>query len=116
MKKLQNHRIGVDQGDVLLFSDFEDGGDMWEGSGARRASREVRFSEPYRLPPTVHVGLSMWDMDQTTNSRTDVRAEEVSEQGFNLVFRTWGDTRIARARAVWLSIGEVAHNDDWDIG
>ena len=116
MKKLQNHRIGVDQGDVLLFSDFEDGGEMWVGTGERSASVEVRFSETYRSLPAVHVSLSMWDMDQTTNSRADVRAEEVTTQGFNIVLRTWGDTRIARARAVWLSIGEVAHNDDWDIG
>lgn len=115
MKKLQNHRIGVDQGDVLLFSDFEDGGEMWVGTGERRASVEVRFSETYRSPPAVHVSLSMWDMDQTTNSRADVRAEEVTTQGFNIVLRTWGDTRIARARAVWLSIGEVAHTDDWDF-
>ncbi len=115
MKKLENHLIGIDQGDVLLFSDFEDDGDMWVGDGPRRVVHEVRFSESYKSPPVVQVSLTMWDMDRETNARADLRAEDVTKAGFNLVFRTWGDTRVARARAIWTSIGEVPHDDDWAL-
>lgn len=115
MKKLQNHLIGVDQGDVLLFSDFEDGGPMWEGQGPRRAYVRVQFKVAFKTPPVVHVGLSMWDMDHVTNARADIRAEEIDQTGFTIVFRTWNDTRIARARAAWLAIGEVPHEHDWSI-
>lgn len=115
MKKLQNHLIGIDQGDVLLFSDFEDDGEMWTGNGPRKAVHSVVFSQSYKSMPTVQVALSMWDMDHQTNARADIRAEEVTREGFNLVFRTWGDTRVARARAIWTSIGAVAHDDDWDV-
>ena len=40
-------------------------------------------------------------------NRADLTAENVSEKGFHLVFRTWGDTRVARVRADWLAIGAV---------
>ena len=115
MKRLRNHLIGIDQGDVLLFSDFEDDGEMWTSTGARRAIQEIRFSETFRHAPTVQVSLSMWDMDHENNARADLRAEEISREGFVLVFRTWGDTRIARARATWMAIGEVSHDDDWEV-
>ena len=63
----------------------------------------------------VHVGLSMWDTDNKTNQRADISAEEVEPAGFVIVFRTWGDSRIARVRADWLAIGELSDEDDWDI-
>ncbi len=115
MKKLRNHLIGIDQGDALMFSDFEDDGEMWTGTGPRRAYKAVQFHQHFKSAPTVHVSLSMWDMDQMTNQRADIRAEDITREGFQLVFRTWGDTRVARARASWLAIGEVPHDDDWDI-
>jgi hypothetical protein len=36
----------------------------------------------------VHVSLSMWDMGNDSNARADIRAENVTETGFDLVFRT----------------------------
>ena len=77
--------------------------------------KKVKFSEPYRVEPSVHVSMSMWDMDQDKNQRADITAEKVTEKGFDLVFRTWGDSRVARVRAEWLAVGEVAHEDDWDL-
>lgn len=115
MKRLRNHLIGVDQGDVPLFSDFEDGGEMWTGKGPRERRRTVAFSEGFRSPPTVQVGLSLSDMDSAHNTRAEIKAENITETRFDLVFRTWGDTRIARVRMNWFAIGELHHADDWQI-
>ncbi len=115
MKRLQNFLVGVEQGETPLFSDFQDNGPMWAEHGARQVVRGVRFSEPYRKAPTVQVSLSMWDIHSDTNSRMEISAEDVTAEGFNLVFRTWGDTQVARARASWFAIGELAHDDDWEI-
>jgi hypothetical protein len=41
MKHLSSHPIGMDQGTFELFSDFQDGGEMWTGSGPRKVSRAV---------------------------------------------------------------------------
>lgn len=115
MKRLRNHLIGVDQGDVSLFSDFEDGGEMWTGTGPRERRKRVRFSEPFRSPPAVHVGLSLSDMDSAHNTRAEVSAEKIGPKSCELVFRTWGDSRVARVRLTWLAIGELANDDDWVV-
>jgi hypothetical protein len=113
MKRLRNHLIGVDQGSVVIFSDFEADGPMWLGEGEREVRREVLFSEPFVSPPVVQTALEMWDFFQGTNMRAHIRADPIGRARFELVFRTWGDTRVARARASWLAIGEIANPDDW---
>ena len=30
-----------------------------------------------------------------------------------MVFRTWGDTRVARIRADWTAIGAIIDEDNW---
>ncbi|MEZ5796051.1 MAG: H-type lectin domain-containing protein [Paracoccaceae bacterium] len=107
--------IGILQGSRVLFSDFADGGVMWTGSGNRESRFLVTFREPFREPPAVTVGISMWDMDHRTNSRADISAENVTAKGFHIVFRTWGDSRVARIRADWMAIGPVRDDDDWDV-
>ncbi|MFV2038234.1 MAG: H-type lectin domain-containing protein, partial [Paracoccaceae bacterium] len=100
---------------TVLFSDFENDGVMWAGDGARKNRTKVKFGEAFRAPPSVQVSLSMWDLDQKTNPRADISATDVSATGFTLLFQTWGDTRIARVRADWLAIGEMADGDEWDV-
>lgn len=115
MRRIRNNHVGVDQGDVALFSDFETDGDMWTGSGTRERRKLIKFSAKYRVPPAVQVSLSLWDMDAQANIRAEVVAEEVTNLGFHLVFRTWGDSRVARVRMSWIAIGELAFADDWVI-
>ncbi|QFT57484.1 H-type lectin domain protein [Sulfitobacter sp. THAF37] len=115
MKRLRSHTTGVDSGDVTLFSDYEDGGAMWTGRGQRERRRHIRFSEPYLEPPTVQLSPSLWDLDAATIMRADITAESVTKSGFDMVFRTWGDTRVARMRISWIAIGQLSDESDWDI-
>lgn len=115
MKRMRNHLIGVDHGDVVLFSDFEHDGVMWTGEGARQTRAHVEFSESFRANPVVQVSLSMWDMASETNPRADIQAEDITPDGFAIVFRTWGDTKIARVRVAWQAIGELRQTDEWDL-
>ncbi len=115
MRRFSGHLLGVDQGSIVLFSDFKDGGAMWTGEGPRELRRLIEFKEPFLTDPVVQVTLSMWDMDQKTNQRADISAEMINSEGFIIVFRTWGDTRVARVRTDWLAIGEVRGDDDWDV-
>lgn len=116
MKKLRSHTVGIDSDDIILFSDYEDGGEMWTGRGQRERRRRIRFSEKFKSPPSVQLSPSLWDLDATTIIRADFACESITRGGFDLVFRTWGDTRIARMRVAWMAIGEVAEFDDWDVG
>ena len=115
MKRLRNHLVGIDQGSTVLFSDFEHDGEMWTGEGPRMFRQMIEFGETFRKAPAVHVSISMWDMDQNSNPRADIAAERITEAGFDVVFRTWGDTRVARIRADWMAIGELRQADEWDL-
>lgn len=77
--------------------------------------QQQNFKDAFLEPPVVTVGISMWDMDHKTNSRVDILAENVTATGFEIVFRTWGDTRVARVRADWMALGAVKDDDNWDV-
>ena len=115
MQIINSSRLGIAQGSVDLFSDYEEGGDMWTGEGSRVRSQRIRFEQSFAAPPAVHVSLTLWDMDSAHNVRADLAAEDVSETGFDAVFRTWLDTRVARVRISWLAVGAVLSEDDWDV-
>lgn len=115
MLKLDGQQLGIAQDSMLLFSDFQDGGAMWTGTGPRELRRVVEFDEPFKEAPIVQVSLSMLDIDNTTNHRVDISAEDIHPEWFAIVFRTWGDTRVARVRADWTAMGPVRHEDDWDV-
>jgi len=115
LRKFTAATVGIDQGNEEVFSDFRTGGDMWTGDGARERRKRITFSEPFRTEPVVHVSLSLWDVDHGANMRADLAADKVGKKGFDLVFRTWSDTRIARVRLSWMAIGEVEHEDDWTL-
>ena len=116
MKRISSGKVGVAQGSQVLFSDFTDGGPMWTGSGPRESRHKVSFSQPFRDAPSVIVSVSMWDLDQKTNTRADISAEKITRTAFQLVFRTWGDSRVARIRADWMAIGPLRDDDEWDVG
>lgn len=105
----------MEKGSLVLFSDFEDDGPMWAGAGPREVRKTVKFSQPFLEPPMVTVSLSLWDIHHATNFRADLSADGVCESKFDVVFRTWGDTRIARMRADWMALGPVEHADNWNV-
>ncbi|OUS04354.1 hypothetical protein A9Q96_15510 [Rhodobacterales bacterium 52_120_T64] len=115
MKKLGDHRIGVDSGIAHGFSDFANDGEMWAGTGDRVRRVNVEFSEPFLNPPVVHLGFAMWDISNAANTRVELAAENVTATGFTTVFQTWGDTKVARMRANWMAIGEVENDEIWDV-
>jgi hypothetical protein len=115
MRRIQSHLLGIDHGSQILFSDFQSDGNMWTGTGAREHKQTVEFSEGFESPPVVQVTVSMWDFDNATNQRGDISAVDITETGFTLLFKTWGDTRIARIRADWTATGPLPHEDDWDL-
>ncbi|WP_372573861.1 H-type lectin domain-containing protein [Ruegeria jejuensis] len=115
MQIFSTHPVGILQGELGLFSDFENGGEMWTGHGPRERRTTVSFSEPFRSIPAVQLSMSLWDFDTNTAMRAELKAENVTENGFEAVFRTWADTRVARLRVAWTAIGDVPHDDDWEV-
>lgn len=102
-------------GTLVLFSDFETGGSMWTGHGPREARRRIDFDRPFMAPPLVHLGMGMLDISNASNLRLQLTAEEVDERGCTISFRTWGDTRIARASVSWIAVGMIHDPDLWEL-
>jgi len=115
MKRISANSVGIQQGNLLLFSHYIDGGPMWEGSGERELRSLVTFAETFMDAPHVYLSISMWDTDHRTNLRADVVTADVTASNFAVVFRTWGDTRIARVRVDWLAIGRASDPEDWQL-
>ena len=55
MKRIRSHLFGIDQGEHIMFSDYENDGKMWSGTGTRHRKKMIVFSEPYLDAPAVHV-------------------------------------------------------------
>ncbi|QBF30890.1 H-type lectin domain-containing protein [Thalassococcus sp. S3] len=115
MKRIPSHLIGVDQGDVVLFSEYENGGSMWTGHGARERRMKVKFSDVFRAPPVVHVSTSLLDIATGPSLRADITTDKITVQGFEIVFRTWEDSRVARIRAAWMAIGPLENEEEWEL-
>ena len=115
MRKLNSGPIWIDHGEMIMFSDFEDDGEMWRGTGARQSRKSVQFATTYKTPPHVQVAMSMWDISNKTNNRVDLQAENITTTGFDIVFRTWNDTQVARVRVDWTAFGELPNDDDWEL-
>jgi len=115
MRRIQSHLFGIAQGSTLLFSDYQHDGVMWTGEGAREFRQVVTFEEPFGNTPVVQLGISMWDLDHQTNQRVDLQTDMINPEGFAIVFRTWGDTRIARIRVAWTAFGEAPDDEAWSL-
>ncbi len=115
MKILKTGHVAVTQGNADLFQDYEDGGEMWTGEGTRERRISIVFERAFAAPPSVHCALSLWDVDYSTNMRGDVDVDNITPKGFEIVFRTWGNTRVARARASWMAIGTIIDDDMWEV-
>lgn len=115
MRRIGANSLGIAKGSRMMFSDYVNGGVMWTGQGDRESRHVVMFDEPFLTAPVVTVGISLWDTDHSTNLRADLVAEQVTETGFHLVFRTWGDTRVARIRADWMALGPVRDDEVWEV-
>ena len=114
MKRLAQDQIGILSGEELLFSDFENGGQMWAGDGEREVRCKVTFETPFSAAPSVMVTMAMLDLSNGANIRADLRAESITQLGFEIVFKTWGNSQVARVRAAWQAIGQVVTEEGWD--
>jgi hypothetical protein len=66
---------------------------------------EVVFDFPFAFVPVVHLGLTGFDMDRRESSRITVKAENVTESGFQAVISTWDASRVFSVEFNWLAIG-----------
>jgi H-type lectin domain-containing protein len=90
-----------------LFNHVDENGPMWAGDGDREVRVEVRFSAIFQRPPHISLGISGIDSSMAQNLRFSLVHEAVTTEGFEIVMKTWSDTKIARASVNWSAIGQA---------
>lgn len=56
--------------------------------------QSVIFATPFHKSPTVSVGMDVADIFSGANTRYTVLVQNVTPDGFDIIFNTWGDTHI----------------------
>jgi hypothetical protein len=78
---------------------------LLEGTGERKFSTHVNFPEPYQEPPVVVLSLSGLDVLNNANNRVTVKPINITQKGFDVEYKTWGDTKIQSVFLNWTSFG-----------
>jgi hypothetical protein len=65
----------------------------------------VGFDAPFFEVPVVQLGLSGFDIDQRDSARLMVKAENITEFGFQATLTTWAGSRVYAAELNWIAIG-----------
>lgn len=75
------------------------------GEGSRSFTVDITFASPFSSFPVVQLGLTGFDMDQRESSRISLKAENITESGFQAVLSTWASSRVFAVEFNWLAIG-----------
>jgi hypothetical protein len=76
-----------------------------QGSGPRYFRVHATFGKTFVTPPGVSLGLMSIDELNTTNTRVNVYAENITKDGFDIVYLAWGDSIMYGVGASWVAVG-----------
>jgi len=77
------------------------------GTGTRTYRVAVKFDSPFAVAPKVSLALSGLDVGGVNNTRLSLTPENITVNGFDIVYITWADTVVYGAYATWTAIGGV---------
>lgn len=116
MRRIDTNWLGVAEGFVTLFDHWADATEMWDGIGERQVRQAITFEGSFASVPVVQLSATLIDAHSDTYLRLNMRAEDVTEQGFTLAVDIWDDTRIARLGVSWQALGPLDDPDEiWDV-
>jgi hypothetical protein len=75
------------------------------GTGWRTYRAGVTFDSPFLVAPKVSLALSGLDVAGVNNNRLFLKAENITVNGFDIVYTTWGDTMVYSVWTTWTAIG-----------
>jgi hypothetical protein len=77
-------------------------GIMGNGNGGRDVKSYVRFPKPYPYIPAVHIAATWFDASGSS-VRYNIKAVDITKEGFNAQFSTWADTHLWGIGANWFA-------------
>jgi hypothetical protein len=77
------------------------------GTGERQMTVSVSFTKPFKVKPDVVVGITLIDAASGVGTRVSATADGISRDGFTVVVKTWGDSKIFGAQGSWVAVAPV---------
>ena len=90
------------------FVRFTNGGHyMNTGSGERTLEERIYFEEKYENIPHVMASISGLDEgnEDAPTIRIELKVEEIDTSGFNIIIRTWENSKLFNIKVTWTSFG-----------
>ena len=88
---------------------------MWAGTGERAVRHKVAFENGFQEKPVVQLSITLMDADSNQHLRYSLNVEKITKNEFEVVFKTWSDSRFARVWVSWTAYGQVPDPDMWDV-
>jgi hypothetical protein len=79
---------------------------LGEGSGPRESSLRITFANAFSDIPKVSIGLVYIDAEKGPREALELRTDNISKDGFDIIFGTWLDAHVAEIRVNWLAYGK----------
>ena len=86
---------------------------MWSGTGDRQVVHTVEFDASFNRPPIVQLAVTLLDAASDKHLRYALTSENITEHSFDIVFKTWLDSRFARVWIDWTAMGSRSDPDMW---
>ncbi|HAB16108.1 MAG TPA: H-type lectin domain-containing protein [Verrucomicrobiota bacterium] len=114
--------LGLAQQVETLLVEHTEVGEVWggrdrdnnwisDGGAGRKCRVWVPFERPFAQPPKVCTSLRILDIAEG-NLRIAINHDQVSTNGFSLIFSTWDDTvsHVLGVSAAWVAVGQTTQN------
>jgi hypothetical protein len=77
---------------------------LGKGPGEREIAQYITFEKEFDDVPEVIVGLSGFSTTTGANIRIEIYPKDITEKGFWLMGRTWGDSLFGEVHTNWIAI------------
>lgn len=88
---------------------------MWAGTGEREVRHKITFDTEFIDSPSIQISITLMDADTNQHLRYSINSENITVSAFEIVFKTWSDSRFARLWVNWMAIGERRDPKMWDV-
>lgn len=69
---------------------------------------EIKFKQNFSKAPQIFMGITKMDIAGAHDARLRLTVNNLSNDGFDWAFETWGDTVIYELRVTYLAIGDYS--------
>lgn len=76
--------------------------------GERSILVPVKFLTPFKVKPDVVVALTFVDSDKSTNFRINITADQITKEGFNVIVKTWYDSKVYHVEGTWTAVAPAS--------